>query len=94
MIQFLAMVFANLLQRAFGSKPNVLLTVTGLVASVASGLAVFPPAALPPKYQPWLIAVAGLFGAMAGILGHGQNQPLPSVVAPVPKPPAPEDEAK
>lgn len=76
-MQFVAVFLANLLQRAFGSKPNAMLTVTGLVASVAAGLAAFPPAGLPAKYQPYLVATAGLFGALAGILGHGQNAALP-----------------
>lgn len=75
--QFLATFAANLIQRAFGSKPNVMLTVTGGVAFLAAGIAVFPPAALPPKYQPYLIAVAGFLGALAGVLGHGQNAALP-----------------
>lgn len=78
-MNFLANFAANLLQRAFGSKPNTMLTVTGLVGATAAGLAVFPPAALPAKYQPVFIAVAGFAGALAGILGHGQNAPLPSV---------------
>lgn len=70
---------ANLIQRAFGSKPNTLLTVTGLIAGASAFLAVFPVAAIPEKYQPYFIAVAGFAGALAGILGHGQNAALPSV---------------
>jgi hypothetical protein len=76
-MQFIASFTANLLQRAFGSKPNTMLTVTGLIAAIAAGLATFPPAALPVKYQPYLVAVAGFAGALAGILGHGQNATLP-----------------
>jgi hypothetical protein len=79
-MEFLANFAANLLQRAFGSKPNTMLTVTGLIAAGAAGLAAFPPAALPVKYQPYLVAVAGFAGALAGILGHGQNAELPPSV--------------
>jgi hypothetical protein len=79
-MQFLATFVANLLQRAFGSKPNTLLTITGLAASAAAGLAVFPPAALPVQYQPWLVGAAGFLGALAGVLGHGQNAALPPTI--------------
>ena len=76
-MDFIANFVANLLQRAFGSTPNTMLTITGLIAALAAGLAAFPPAALPLKYQPYLVAVAGFAGALAGILGHGQNAALP-----------------
>lgn len=76
-MQFIATFVANLLQRAFGSKPNTLLTVTGLVGAAAAGLGAFPPAALPVKYQPWLVCVGGFLAALAGTLGHGQNAALP-----------------
>ena len=76
-MDFLANFAANLLQRAFGSKPNTMLTVTGLIAALAAGLAAFPSAAVPASYQPYLLTVAGFAGALAGILGHGQNAALP-----------------
>jgi hypothetical protein len=79
-LQFLATFVANLLQRAFGSKPNTLLTVTGLVGAAAAALGAFPPAALPPKYQPWLVGIGGFLGALAGVLGHGQNAALPPTI--------------
>lgn len=87
-MQFLTNLFikflANLLQRAFGSKPNTMLTVTGVVGALAAALGAFPPAALPAQYQPWLVG-AGLFlSALAGALGHGQNAqlPPPSITSP------------
>lgn len=76
-MQFLAAFIANLLQRAFGSKPNTLLTVTGLVGALAAGIGAFPPAALPAKYQPWLVGIGGFLSVLAGTLGHGQNAALP-----------------
>jgi hypothetical protein len=76
-MNFLATFIANLLQRAFGSKPNTLLTVTGIIGAVAAGLGAFPPAALPVKYQPWLIGAGGFLSILAGTLGHGQNAQLP-----------------
>jgi len=79
-MNILVNVAANLLQRAFGSKPNTLLTVTGLVGAAAAGVGAFPPAALPAKYQPWLIGIGGFLGALAGVLGHGQNAALPPSV--------------
>lgn len=85
-MQFLATFVANILQRAFGSKPNTLLTISGLIAAAAAGLAAFPPAGLPPKYQPWLLAASGFFGALAGILGHGQNAQLPPPPSILPPP--------
>jgi len=78
MYQAIASFIANILQRAFGSKPSTMLTVTGLVAALAAGLAAFPPAVLPPKYQPYLVGVAGVLGAVAGILGHGTQTPPPA----------------
>ena len=76
-MEFLANFAANIIQRAFGSKPNTLLTVTGLIGSAAAGLAAFPSAAVPAQYQPYLLAVAAFAAALAGVLGHGQNAALP-----------------
>jgi len=76
-MNLLANFVANLLQRAFGSKPNTLLTITGLAGAAAAGIGAFPPAALPARYQPWLIGVGGFLSALAGVLGHGQNAALP-----------------
>ena len=75
--QFLAGIVANLLQRTYGSKPNAMLTLAGIISAIAAGLAAFPATVLPAKYEPWLITAAGFFGALAGILGHGQNASLP-----------------
>ena len=76
-MEFLANFAAQLLQRAFGSKPNTLLTVTGLIGGGAAFIGAFPPAALPVKYQPYLVAAGGFLCALVGALGHGQNAALP-----------------
>ena len=83
-MQFLASFVANILQRAFGSKPNTWLTITGLIGALAVGVGAYPPAALPVKYQPYLIGAGAFLGALAGALGHGQNAALPPSITPKP----------
>ena len=76
--QMIAAFLANLLERAFGSKPNLLLTVTGGVGALAAGLAAFPVSIVPPKYQPWLVGAAGVLALTAGALGQGQKSQQPA----------------
>jgi len=75
-MQFMAALVANILQRAFGSKPNTFLTITGILAALSAGASQLPVSVLPPKYQPWLVGAAAFLAALVGILGHGQNAAL------------------
>jgi len=87
-IQVLAQLIANLLQRAFGTKPNTLLTVTGVVAALAALLAALPPSIVPVKYQPWLTGAAMFFSLLAGALGYGQKA---NASDPTPPPKSPKE---
>lgn len=83
-LQVLAQFVANILERAFGSKPSTLLTITGIVGGLAALLAALPTSIVPAKYQPWLAGGAAFLAVLAGALGYG-NKPTP---APPPAPPA------
>lgn len=69
-MNFFAQLAASLLERAFGSKGSIMLTIIGFISAVSAGLAAFPPSSLPTKYQAAFLASAGFFGALAGILGR------------------------
>ncbi len=83
LIQVLAQVVANILERAFGSTPSTLLTITGIVGAISAALAALPVSVIPAKYQPWFIGAAGFFALLAGALGYGKR----SHVLPPPPPP-------
>lgn len=78
-MKFIAAMIASLLDRAFGTKPSVLLTIAGIVGALAAGLAALPASILPAEYQPYLVGAAGFLALLAGALGYGHN-PTPNRV--------------
>lgn len=73
-LKILATFVASLIERSFGSKPNTLLTITGVIGALSAFLTQLPPTIVPIKYQPWLIAAAAFFSILAGALGVGKAQ--------------------
>ena len=82
-IQLLAQLVASILERAFGTKPNTLLTITGIIGGVAAILAALPSSVIPAKYQPYLISAAGFFSVLAGALGYGKGTTPPPLAPPL-----------
>lgn len=84
-MQFLANLIATILERAFGSKPSTLLTITGLIGALSAALSALPATIVPAKYQPWLVGSAAFFSLLAGALGYGHN-PTQQVSQPASQP--------
>lgn len=82
-IQVIANLIANVLERSFGTKPSVLLTIAGIASAVSAGLAAVPSTVIPAKYQPWLVGAAGVLGLLAGALGYG-GKPTTATASPEP----------
>lgn len=66
MQQIFANILASLIERSFG---NYRLTITGIVAALATSVGAFAPV-VPEQYKPYLIAGGAFLGLLAGALGY------------------------
>jgi F0F1-type ATP synthase assembly protein I len=80
MIQFIANIVANLIERAFGSKQSTVLTVAAILGGLAASLPNFV-SVVPPNYVMYIRTAGAFLAALSGILGYGSKPtaPLPTI---------------